>query len=348
MAGFLQYPCESRDELFDREEELELGLKCVRSGVWVAILGLRMSGKTSLAKVIANEARRDGFTPIYVNLVGVRGVRDSAERILASVPKGLLEKLEEFRGFLEALGGRIGVEFKLKPSISSTRVLEKLFFELSKRGKLVVILDEVQEIKGGVYHFLALLCRLRTSTRNLVFIFTGSAIGLMRTLLNPTPRSPLYGRTPIKIELRHWDEETARAYLEAGLTKCGVRYTGGELNEVILTLGTLPGWLSFYGLRRCMGLSHRRSLEEARLEAEKIVLEEVQSILRNRERWARKVLRMVCYGARWSELLREAGASKEALRSLLQTLKNLYLVEEEGGLYRVTDPLYRATMLKHL
>jgi len=46
--------------LFDRDEELELALKCVRSGVWIAILGLRMSGKTSLAKVVANELRREG------------------------------------------------------------------------------------------------------------------------------------------------------------------------------------------------------------------------------------------------------------------------------------------------
>lgn len=348
MVSFNQYPCESREELFDREEELELGIKCARNGVWIAILGLRMSGKTSLAKVIANELKREGFTPIYVNLVGVRGVRDSAERILESIPKGFLEKLEGFKGFLEALGVKMGAEVKFKPSTSATKTLEKLFLDLSKKRKLVVVLDEVQEIKGGVNHFLALLYRLRTSTRNLEFIFTGSAIGLMRTLLNPTPRSPLYGRTPIKIELKHWDEETARTYLETGLTECGAKYTNKEINQAINTLGTLTGWLSFYGLRRCIGLPHRKSLEEAKTEAMKIALEEIRNILKSREDWAKKSLRMMCYGARWSELLSETGASREALRTLLQTLKNLYLIDKEDSIYRIADPLYKATILKYL
>jgi len=99
LKFFLQYPCESREELFDRDEELKLGIKCVKNNVWIAILGLRMSGKTSLAKVIANELKREGYTPIYVNLIGVRGIRDSAERIFSSIPQGLLEKLEGLKGF---------------------------------------------------------------------------------------------------------------------------------------------------------------------------------------------------------------------------------------------------------
>lgn len=110
----------------------------------------------------------------------------------------------------------------------------------------------------------------------------------MKTLLNPTPRNPLYGRTPIKIELKHWDEETARTYLETGLTECRVKYTNKEINQVIHTLGTLTGWLSFYGLRRCTGLPHRRSLEEAETEAMKIALKEIQNALKNRENWAKK------------------------------------------------------------
>jgi len=348
LKFFLQYPCESREELFDRDEELKLGIKCVKNNVWIAILGLRMSGKTSLAKVIANELKREGYTPIYVNLIGVRGIRDSAERIFSSIPQGLLEKLEGLKGFLEALGLRFGFEVKFKLSISASKILERLFLELSRKRKLIVILDEVQEIRGGINRFLALLYRLRTSTRNLVFIFTGSAIGLMKTLLNPTPRSPLYGRTPIKIELKPWDIETAHAYLESGLSKCGINYTARELNEVISTLGTLTGWLSFYGLRRCMGLSHERSLEEAKVEAIKIALNEIHNILRNREEWAKRVLRMMCYGARWSELLNETGASKEALRTYLKTLKNLYLITMDDHVYRIVDPIYRLAILKHL
>lgn len=343
---FIQRPCESKEELFDREEELELALKCIRSGAWIAILGLRMSGKTSLAKVVANELRREGFESLYVNLVGVGGVRACAERILSSIPKPFLERLESLKAFLEFFNIRIGGEVRLSRTISSTRVLEQLFLELSKRKKLIVILDEVQEIKGGIKQFLGLLYRLRTTTKNLAFIFTGSAIGLMKTLLNPTPTNPLYGRSPIKIELRAWNEETALKYLEKGLSKCKVSYTDRELREVISTLGTLPGWLSFYGLRKCVGLSHKESLREAEEEAIKIAKNEINNILKARENWARRALRMIVYGARWGEVLRETSVSTKTLRDFLQTLRNLYLIAEEEGVYRVSDPIYRKAILR--
>ena len=343
---FIQRPCESREELFDRKEELELALKCIRSGAWIAILGLRMSGKTSLAKVVANELRKEGFESLYVNLIGVGGVKACAERILSSIPKSFLERFESLKVFLEFLNIRVGGEVMLSRTISSTRVLEQLFLELSKRKKLIVILDEVQEIKGGIKQFLELLYRLRTTTKNLAFIFTGSAIGLMKTLLNPTPTNPLYGRSPIKIELRAWNEETALKYLEKGLSECKVSYTDRELREVISTLGTLPGWLSFYGLRRCVSLSHERGLREAEKEAIRIAESEVNNLLKTRENWAKKALRMMVYGARWSEILRETSISTRTLRDFLRTLKNLYLIAEEEGVYRISDPIYRKAILR--
>ena len=346
MAGFIQGPCESREELFDRDEELEMTLKCIRNGVWVAILGPRMSGKTSLAKVSANILREEGYESIYVNLIGVKGVRECAERILGSIPRSFIERIGELKGFLEALGVKIGLETKLKPSTSSTKVLEKLFFELSRREKLVVILDEVQEIKGGIGHFLTLLYRLRTTTRNLSFIFTGSAIGLMKTLLNPSPKNPMYGRTPVKVELKPWSMKLALEFLEQGLKKCNMRYSEEELEEAIRELGTLPGWLSFYGLRRCVGKPHEKALKEAKQQAIDIARKELQNMLKNRGEWTRKALRMLALGSRWTEILRETRISRKALRDLLQTLKNLYLVTEENGVYRITDPIYRQAALK--
>jgi len=348
LSIFLQRPCESREELFDRDDELEMAVKAIRNDIWLSILGLRMSGKTSLAKVAANMLSSEGYDSIYVNLMGVRGVRDAAERILSSIPRGLLERIRELKGFLEALGVAVtGMRFevKLKTSTSSTKVLEKLFLELSRRRKLIVILDEVQEIKGGVNHFLAMLSRLRASTKELIFIFTGSAIGMMRTLLLPSPRNPLYGRTPVKIELKPWSRKLAISYLEHGLSKCNVKYSDEELEEAVSTLGTLPGWLSFYGLRRCLGMPHEKALKEAREQAVGIARKELENLLKNREEWAKKVLRMLTYGSKWTEMLTEANVSTRSLSNLLQTLKSLYLVTEEKGVYTITDPVYRQATL---
>ena len=40
-----------------------------------------------------------------------------------------------------------------------------------------------------------------------------------------------------------------------------------EFEEELLVLGTLPGWLSFYDLRRCIGMPHGAALREAEEQA---------------------------------------------------------------------------------
>jgi len=82
---FRQGPCEKRDELFDREEELGRTIEALRNNVWVAILGMRMSGKTSLAKVSANILSKEGFSYIYVDLRGTSSVSGMSRRIINSI-----------------------------------------------------------------------------------------------------------------------------------------------------------------------------------------------------------------------------------------------------------------------
>ncbi len=136
----------------------------------------------------------------------------------------------------------------------------------------------MQEIRGGIQYFLSMLYRTLASSRNIVFVFTGSAIGLMNTLLNPSPNNPLYGRTPIKIELKPWSIENSLEFLENGLNRCNSNYTVSELREFVETLSRLPRSLSFYGLRRCMRLSHQNSLNEAVKQAVKIAGDEIANI----------------------------------------------------------------------
>ncbi|MFA4647834.1 hypothetical protein P8X24_11425 [Pyrococcus kukulkanii] len=110
-------------------------------------------------------------------------------------------------------------------------------------------------------------------------------------------------------------------------------------------MGTLPGWLSFYELRRCTGIPHKKALEEAIGEGVKVARGELENILRNRPEWARKVLRAMAFGAKWSELLK-LGPSKSGLYKFLTTLQKLYLVSKKGNLYVISDPIYRKTCLE--
>jgi AAA+ ATPase superfamily predicted ATPase len=50
-------PNESPSELFDREEEINMLADLIKAKRWVALLGRRMMGKTSILKTLATKIR---------------------------------------------------------------------------------------------------------------------------------------------------------------------------------------------------------------------------------------------------------------------------------------------------
>jgi hypothetical protein len=94
-------PKESLKDLYDRVAEYRELSRLTGSGLWVAVLGKRMTGKTSLIKTFAKENRG-----IYVNLLGARSFEDASKRLLA----GLGLKLDELTlnlKFLQIRWGRV-------------------------------------------------------------------------------------------------------------------------------------------------------------------------------------------------------------------------------------------------
>ncbi|MFA4647835.1 AAA family ATPase [Pyrococcus kukulkanii] len=176
---FLQGPCHNREELFDMEDELRTITKALKNNAWVAILEPRMAGKTSLAIVSANLTEKKTF---YVNFKGAENLRNVTLRILSALGRSKMKGIKRVRV------GPIEVEREVeKPSA----ILEDVLLGLKKA---VVVFDEVQDIKQGVNQFLNILSLVRNTRRDVEFIFTGSGIGLMDSLLNLDPQNPLYGR----------------------------------------------------------------------------------------------------------------------------------------------------------
>ncbi|MEM3149921.1 MAG: ATP-binding protein, partial [Candidatus Nezhaarchaeales archaeon] len=73
MPLFSLHPKEKTEELFGRENEIEELVRLIRAKRWVAILGPRMVGKTSLVKATNKKLESMGIKTIYVNLWGARG-----------------------------------------------------------------------------------------------------------------------------------------------------------------------------------------------------------------------------------------------------------------------------------
>ena len=88
MVLFNLNPKESPKELFGREKELEEITRLIKARRWVAVLGPRMVGKTSLLKAAGTKLEEHKIKVAYVNLWGAKGTND----LLKALARGLNEE----------------------------------------------------------------------------------------------------------------------------------------------------------------------------------------------------------------------------------------------------------------
>lgn len=311
-------PKEKLRDLYNRREEYKELSRLTDSGSWVAVLGKRMTGKTSLIKTFANE--KNG---VYINLLGTRGIEGFATKLLTQTKFDLSE---------------VGVKLI---HAKWSKVAEEAFSKLSKRS--VIILDEIQDVASP--RLLEVLKSSWDAYHDLKIVFSGSYIGILRNLLEPDDASPMYGRTPARITLEPFSNQASRSFLLAGFKEHpSVRITDEQIGEATQKLSGYVGWLTYYGNFRCVrGFSHERAMSQTVTEASKILSSELDNFLRNRRKdLYGKVLRMCRNGARWSELMKELDINSKVLGDVLGVLKSIGLVEETSeGYYAIEDPILR-------
>lgn len=332
---FSKKPKTELNEIFDRDEEISKLKFLLDRYEWITLLGPRLIGKTSLALAVSNSYKR---RVIYVDLVKVKSVRDVVQRLYFSLPKTFIDKVREN---LETIGVKIGpvsLNFRIKP----TAVFETIIKSVCNEDT-ILILDEVQDLKQGVNHLISVFHRLLNTCNKLSIIFTGSAIGLLKTLEEQTGEKPLAGRRPTELIIKPWDEKTAKEYLIAGLNECRVNFSEDEIEQVIRELGTLVGWLNIYGVNRCIK-SREEAFKDALEECKSIAREELNNVIEGKS-WRRKALRMMANGATWSEILRATQVSTQTLSNFLDRLSRLYIIRKENSTYYVYDPVYRKAIL---
>ncbi|WP_370520080.1 ATP-binding protein [Thermococcus sp. LS1] len=326
-------------ELFGRDIEVNRLIRALESNSWVAVLGPRMAGKTSLAVASSKEfARMHGYSTVYIDLRNSTTLREATERILRNLPQGVIKRLRSYLASVQV--GGVGI--RLKPKASASGALEEALRNLRKT---VLILDEVQKVREGLPQFLSALSVAFNENPELLVVFSGSYAGLVRKLFSQTYSDGLYARQPLEITLNPWKRSVAEEFLKRGLAECRVGITENELEDVLWELGTLPGWLSAYGLRRCLGDDHVKALNRVSESAVMEAKRELENLLDGRSSNAPRVIKLLAYGATWSEL-EKTGISKRALHVLLDSLINdLYVVSKSRignrTVYQFTEPSYR-------
>jgi AAA+ ATPase superfamily predicted ATPase len=355
LSLFNLNPKETPRELFGREEEIEELIRLVRARRWVALLGPRMVGKTSLIKATNTKLEKTGIRAIYVNLWGTKGTHGllsaladgiNHEKTIAQKIRGVAQKIEG----MSLRPGGISISLSKKP-ITTMRDLLATIAEQTQT--CVIELDEVQELSVISGHLLKLLANIFNTYPNMVFVFTGSMFGLMKTLLEPTSTSPLYGRSPAKLHLQPFDKKTAREFLKKGLQEYNEPLDQGLIDQAVERLDGIPGWLTLYGNNVAVTKhSHLRALEDTISEGTKIVKDELEHFLEGRDRSLYLAsLKAAATSARWKELrgaietAKGSAVNDATVRNILENLKAAMLINEEEGAYRVGDPMLRTLLL---
>jgi AAA+ ATPase superfamily predicted ATPase len=327
-------PKTRREDLFDRERELELLHRGVERGYPVIVVfGVRRVGKTSLLRVFLNEV-----VGLYVDMRGVFR-RGDLEVKLTEAFESSLSRLRRFlegvRG-VEISGLSVQVRWRGRDSLS----LLGLLTEINKRReRFVIVLDEAQSTRPPLsYELKNAVAYSYDNLENITFIIAGSEIGLLRDFMGyENPSSPLYGRGVYEVVVERFTPQSSREFLERGFREEGVEPPTNLIEEAVAFLDGIPGWLAYFGRRYVDGEKDFNTIKNA---AVAIALDEL-SKLSVREKL---VLKALANNAKsWSQI-RDYILEKHGLALPKSTLsRHINKLEKLGIIrnYEFLDQVYK-------
>ncbi len=367
----------------DREEELARlvhdALTFSQSNV---VIAPRRFGKTALLHAVESRVSRK-MLAAYVSCLGMLRAVDFHDRLVEAVLSafaarhgkarqllatwrdvlwkpvvGMREILEEIGGSIEGVGS-IRLKFRTRevdePSLLAAALdfPERLAEERDER--ILVILDEFQALAGLDGHLFALFKEQLESQRRVVYLFSGSSLGLLTEVFGREGRSPLYQMVGRLFLGEITSEDVHRYYRERLREVHGVAISEGALRRVTEYVGGIPYYFQKLGLELERELVLRGKGKITTREVDRAfarLLEELSADFQ--ERWEtrfseqqRAVLRALAEGPRTlSEVARSLGVPAPNLTYSLNRLAEAMVLTREGRRYRITDRVFAAWLRK--
>ncbi|WP_245522533.1 AAA family ATPase [Vulcanisaeta distributa] len=236
---------------------------------------------------------------------------------------------------------------------SLLEAVDKVAEDLSIR--VVFAINEVQELRSLGLNVPMLLAYIYDNLGNIVTILTGSQVGMVyETLRLNDPKSPLYGRAVVEVRLRRLTVEESLDFLRRGFEQYGVQVSDDVIREAISRLDGIIGWLTLFGWNYVHGNRDLNSIVDMAARQE---IEELKSFLAKSraENRYKIILRTVAEEPRrWSEIKRavelEEGITVDShnFTDLLRHLVNMSILEKQGDVYKIADPVLEYAIRKYL
>ena len=354
-------PKATRRELYDREHELnELGGSVNRGDRLIVVYGIRRVGKTSLVKVFLSEAQYP-YVFIDVRQVYFTEGSVSANALVRHVLDGFRELVggrdrlwEGLRSVLRGIDwvkvGPSGVEVRLsKRSRVDLAELLRAIDEWCKRNstRFMIVLDEAQYMRFSNIRYDGILAWAYDNLGRVTFIVTGSEVGVLRDFLRvEDPEAPLFGRYVKEVYVDRFSRDASLDFLRRGFAELGVAVDEDELVEAYEHLDGIAGWLTLYGyLRGVEGLSHKEALARVFNEGAKLVLSELEALIKPSRARYLAILSAVAHGLNtWSEIrryveVRTGNIADSVFNRLLMNLIRYGYLSKVGDTYVILDPM---------
>ena len=342
-------PKETKEDLFDREEELNKLISASKIESIILLTGIRRIGKTSLLKVFLNETNYPyALVDVRSPLTSYKSLYTIFSDILTQINKRRrIEKILRHISGISFFGLNISLSWDPKNRPSLIEIMD----EINESGKIVLAFDEAQNLRGKLAgEFLSLLAHCYDYCKNVTFILTGSEVGLLYDFLKvEDPSSPLYGRHIDEIRLNRFDEKKSMEFLTEGFNQVGISPAKGVLEYAVSKLDGIVGWLTEFGYRCVKIREIKKEIVDELIElAGKLVVEELSHFSKDYV----IVVKAIAEGyERWSEIKRYIENVKkrvvydaELKRYLDKLEKRGYVIKNENGKYELADPVIKSAL----
>ncbi len=341
MALFDTPPKSDPRFLYGREKELNDLVNHIKNKDWTILLGTRRIGKTSLARCAINKL---GYKSVIVD------ARQGSNFAVALV-SALLHQSEST--LKVKAGAKIhGMPVSIDVEYTKRFLNENLDGLLAKTSRLVVLVDEMQWFKNprGVVMLLAHIYDFHYD--KVSFVITGSAIGTAKAILEPGPRSALYGRAISKMEVGRWSPQVSISFIKEGCKEKRLPWNEELSFEAEKRLDGIPGWLTLFGYNYARSEGLEPALRSTTKEAFRIISEELSNIGKTGigSEKQMEILRILAKNPeRFKEISSGTGFNDNTLSRNLDTLSRLgYIEKNKEGSYIISDPVLKAYVSENL
>jgi Predicted ATPase (AAA+ superfamily) len=327
----------------------------IEKGVFVAVLGPRRVGKTSVVRVVLNEFN---YPYIYFDLSPYMGLRSVSYQALVPSDMRFGDRRVEVDLELNLSILKLGLKnVRVTASVFQSNLLT-LMRELSRRhDRFVVVFDEAQVlpfIRG--FNYRGFLQFIHDNYPNIIVILTGSMPGLLERVIAPSASEAGFARFVDEVVIDRWGLDDTVEYLSRGFNEAGIHYTRDELVEAHNVLSGIPGFIVMYGIGRSVGKSHVDALERAKEYAISQWLHDLGAFVKLYNSGVYitvlKLLANFPIGLSWSEIMSEVGRalgkplSKSVMHRVITNLIKGGFIAKVNSNYRVEYPTLREAVIR--